>query len=358
MPPSRGLAAQLVPLEELKEAVKDAAQSLGFPFLSSLYDGLRSLFRALDFVTFIGLDWNCGGALSMFAPIAYLFGNVFLSLMIGTDVILISGLTMRGKAQSSKIRKKIAEQASKMSTSFILAALQSIVVILTQVAGSVFTVERTCSDFDNSIKTLSQVFCIIVIIIFFYALVSLFSERQTLVAKASRSERGNYCHTYVGLWLQGVFRLVLMAAGLWTVDQVDHFKIVQKAQEFDNDPTDTDNMQQDTISLIAKSRALVFLPIPGGILVTKLAEAANSPALFVTSNVKALKLKDSKFKRGASWLLSMLRYVFMVMAVFGGDVAALVLMLLASVGEYLMEILVPEEGKSFAEHINALWNLI
>ena len=84
------------------------------------------------------------------------------------------------------------------------------------------------------------------------------------------------------------------------------------------------------------SIAFVALRLTGGVLVTKFAEASNSPP-FILLGVSGLvsylsvaliiselfvvflcrqKLKDSTLKRGASWVLNVARYILTVTAVF------------------------------------------
>ena len=40
----------------------------------------------------------------------------------------------------------------------------------------------------------------------------------------------------------GIKRLVIMSIGVWTPDSVQKFDIIHRAELYDNDPDDSDNM--------------------------------------------------------------------------------------------------------------------
>lgn len=90
-------------------------------------------------------------------------------------------------------------------------------------------------------------------------------------------------------------RLALVCAGFWSPTTVGQFQILGKAAAFDNDTTDDDNQQQTTIALVAKSRSLMWLPIPGGVLLNKLAEATNDPVAFIADEHSIKGLVRSLF---------------------------------------------------------------
>src|SRR5689334_10292285 len=79
------------------------------------------------------------------------------------------------------------------------------------------------------------------------------------------------------------------------------------------------------MSLLAKSRSLIWLPIPFGILLSKFCECANSPPLIIMDYDRAgLDLYHGFCKRFLMWIVSMARYVLLVGVVFfGGEVSCL-----------------------------------
>ncbi len=103
-------------------------------------------------------------------------------------------------------------------------------------------------------------------IFFFYAAVLLFS--------------GNPQFTFRGLtvgWIQGGIELAFITVGIWTPATVESFKVMRRAADFDNDDDDDDNQQQTVMTLLGRSRGLIWLPIPIGVVMTKVAEALNDP---------------------------------------------------------------------------------
>jgi hypothetical protein len=76
---------------------------LCYIYIGEVFNALRAYFGWLDFVRSIGLQWNCGGALSMLTPVVLFFGAMFLIFLLQKDFLLRISIRMKGKTQVCKI---------------------------------------------------------------------------------------------------------------------------------------------------------------------------------------------------------------------------------------------------------------
>jgi hypothetical protein len=107
-------------------------------------------------------------------------------------------------------------------------------------------------------------------------------------------------------WIKGVFELGLITIGVWHPNTVDSFRVLRRAADFDNDEDDDDRFetlfwllcnaffgahfftvclfacsrQQDVMTLLGRSRGLIWLPIPIGVVMTKVGPYFDA-ALFI-----------------------------------------------------------------------------
>jgi hypothetical protein len=135
--------------------------------------------------------------------------------------------------------------------------------------------------------------------------------------------------------------------GYWNKTTIDRFEVKERAERYDNDEYDADNKQQDVMSLLAKSRSLIWLPIPFGVLLSKFCECVNSPPLIIVDYKRAgLELYHGWCKRFLMWIVSMARYVLLVGVVFfGGEVSCLGSILCTMI-YVLMDIAIPNEKEA------------
>lgn len=303
------LSIDIMPtVEKLQAAMRDALSVLRAPWW--LRDGLaeiRSWFSWMDVITGLGLGWNCGGALSMFTPLVLLLGALLLMYLLQKDVLLVMGIKGRGELTGRsflyrQFRLRLAQGATMAS----LLVLQSLIVILPQTVGSIWGIRRSCSDIDYEVVTVGRSLSIVCIVAFFYIAPLMFAGVSGLSFK-----------DLTWGWVRGLVDLFLLAVGIWSPHRVQRFDVIRRAETFDNDLEDTDNLQQDVMELLAKSRSLMWMPIPGGVVLTQLAACVNMPPLLIWNYPRTgLILKSGVYKRTVLWLISMSRFILYITAVF------------------------------------------
>jgi len=114
--------------------------------------------------------------------------------------------------------------------------------------------------------------------------------------------------------------------------------VISKAKHYGNV---ADNKQLIVMGLIGRSRCLIFMPIPLGIILTQLSSAANQPPLLIIDEVPNLELIAPFKKRAALWVISMLRFALTLSIVFGVGGAALVATILMTLLHVAVDTVMP-----------------
>jgi hypothetical protein len=98
------------------------------------------------------------------------------------------------------------------------------------------------------------------------------------------------------------------------------------------------------ITLLAKSRSLLWVSLPTGVILTQFCAAANSPPLLISGYRKAnLQLWFPYYKRLLMWITSMARFVLQVGVVFYGGSQNVLACIAASLLHVLLDVILPNE---------------
>ncbi len=269
---SLGSFVPVITLEEIQASIERVFDMVSLPFLNSAWTAFVGLFGYLDFLSALGVNWNCGGVLSLFAPV------IIVAILIIMLAILQQDILLRWAISSQKTEKDGCcayygyKALTVIGAAALLAVLQVVLVAVTSLIGSVWGIQRSCSALDAQFVNVGKTLCAAFVIFFFYSAVLLFAG----------SPEFNFRGLTVG-WIKGGIELAFITVGIWTPSTVESFKVLRRAADFDNDDDDDDNQQQTVMTLLGRSRGLIWLPIPIGVVMTKVAEALNDPPYLISS---------------------------------------------------------------------------
>eukprot|EP00457_Paulinella_chromatophora_P000304 gb/GEZN01000304.1/.p1 GENE.gb/GEZN01000304.1/~~gb/GEZN01000304.1/.p1 ORF type:complete len:1491 (-),score=201.61 gb/GEZN01000304.1/:251-4723(-) len=304
----------------LQAQVAEFFSFLGFQWVSKYFEWLMNLFSTLDFLKSMGEGWNCGGAVALAAPVFVVIGCYLFFRILHDDALLKLAITTRGDTVGrSLIRVQLNYAGATLLSSVTLYLLQTVVLLLTSVVmTTVSHGQRSCSDLDRIMVTIARFLAYAFSVLALYIAVLLFG--------------GPSSFTFRGLtlgWLVGLKAVTVMTLGIWNEDNIKRFRIVERAEVYDNDETDRDNCQEAVMGLMGRSRALMWLPIPvAGIFIAKIGEAANEAPGLVCYRGKGtldgvVSLLTPAWKRVLLYFLSIMRLIATIYFTVEGSVKAL-----------------------------------
>jgi hypothetical protein len=282
------------------------------------------LLDALDFLRSFG--W-CGGVLVLLVPYAMIMAVIAFRILLGRDVLLQFGISIQRHGIGAPWYKKLMLKGSgKVLQLMVLFFVQLCVDLLTRLVVSAFQASDSCSAIDRLAVVVGRFFIVIIMVGFLVVNWTLFTGTPTGRSKALIVD-----------YLYGVPRLVLMSLGVWTNDTVEAYHVRARAAAFDQNEEDSDDQQEEVVYMTGRSRGLVWIAFPYGIIAAKLSDAVNSPPLFnLTTRIKdpvtntyvfdgqrALHLHSSLWVRLALWVGNSLQFAFILIFVVFGDEWAL-----------------------------------
>jgi hypothetical protein len=306
-------------LPELHLAIKISVPYIG-PFLASVMDAFARVLQKIDFFT--SFEW-CGGVVTLLVPYVLLVAAVLFRTLLGKDVLLRGGIAMnKYKIGAGWAKVLLINSLSKLIQIVILLIIRSLIEGLSRLTLSAFSATPTCSGLDKSAKEIGKYFtaiCIGVFVVVNWTLFtglppSTFDYRRILADKeeADEAERERAAAAMTGAaatatagtalgrfrarvgrgvrrvlsslfvpyeYLLGLPRLFLMSLGVWVNGSVLSFQVRERAYLFDKNPDDSDDQQEESAKLTARSRALIWCAAPLGIFLTSFCDATNDPCI-------------------------------------------------------------------------------
>jgi len=319
-------------LNQLQDAVSKALKDIGIERFGVLWRDFTRLFEWLGVFNEFSLKWNCGGALSMFSPVAILLGATVLIVILQKDYFLRFALSLRGsKAGSSTAVRKIRGAVAALISTALLYILQTAIIILAQVVASTWNIKRSCSAEDKVLVDVGRYLCIVFIVLLFYVAVLLFAGIKEINS-----------HTMIAGWFSGLWALLQLTFGIWTRDTVARFDIVERAHSFDLDENKEINPEEAVMELQGGSRGLMWTAFPIGIVLTKLTEYVNAPPMLLGTNL-GVNITTPAWNRGLKWGVGMAKFATLLYSVWSADPrAVLVSFALTAVG-VVLNILLPSD---------------
>ena len=253
----------------LRQKMSDAFGSIGLSPVADFFGYLFSLFDYIQIFSQIGLSWNCGGSISMAAPVVLFIGGLFLVLILQKDLLLKIVITVnKSKTGTSVGMQRLKYAYAALISVIALFMLQIAVLTLTNVVTQTWSITRSCSTFDASLVKVGRIVCIIFIVLLFYI---------ALLAFAGIRDLSFYDLTWG--WIRGIKCLIILTFGVWTTETMIRFDILNRAKKFRNH--DDDNQQLNVMRLMGHSRSLLWLIFPYGVILTKGCETVNNPVIFI-----------------------------------------------------------------------------
>eukprot|EP00808_Paulinella_micropora_P020960 g67295.t1 len=327
-------AFTLPDISKLSAIISEFFDTFGVRWMSGWFDLMMQIFSSLDFLRAVGEGWNCGGALALMAPVCVVLGCYLFFRILHDDLLLRLAIETRGQVVGkSRMWTHLKIGFSMLLSAIVLYLLQSVVLLMTSiVTTTIGNQNRSCSELDRAMVETSYIFAII------FSLISLYTSVLLFGGAANFSFRG----LTLG-WLHGLKAVTVLTLGIWTNDNVKRFRIVERANVYDNDETDRDNCQEQVMGLMGKSRALMWLPLPVvGIFITKVGEATNeAPGVVLTSPPVSteISLLTPAWKRFILHVLSIFRFIATIYFTVMGTMYALRYMFASMVALVLVRVM-------------------
>ena len=134
---------------------------IALPFFTDAWRGFAGLFRYVDFLSALGTDWNCGGVLSLLAPVIILFILFLMLAILQQDVLLRWAISSQKTEKDGCVQFYGWKALTTIGASLLIAGLQVLLVAVTSLIGSVWGIERSCSPYDAQFVALGKVLCTI-----------------------------------------------------------------------------------------------------------------------------------------------------------------------------------------------------
>jgi hypothetical protein len=286
----------VAPLEDILKVLEDFFTSINLSFFTKLYKLASGWFEWLNILQNVGAGWNCGGTLSMMGPVILILGTMFLVFVLARETLLRFAIATQARKTDSFLKQRVYQLISTSLTTGLLYLLQSGVITMTQVVQSIWNIKRSCSDLDNEVLQIGAGISVVAVAMFVYFAVLLFAGVQM-------DDDTGLMRKLTVDWVKSFIRLVTVSVGVWNDSTIEGFHIFEKADKFDQDGDDLDNQREKAMSVTGQSRGIIWLPLPYGVFLTKLAEGSNiSPALILSK--KNLDLYNPTAKRRILWILN------------------------------------------------------
>ena len=223
------------------------------------------------------VEWNCGGTLLLLFPWLILIVMAVFAIILERDLLLWVAIRFLGHRPKSagRVGLMLFAAASALLTSVLLYIVQLFVLILPSILQGMWSVERSCSSVDNQMMLYMFIGNLVITVIAFVILLVSFAGRPT----GSVAKLGILAP--VAVILGSLRRLVYLTFGIWTNRLIESYSIRERAIEFDDDIEDDDTQEERVLSIMGRSRALIWLVAPMCIVLAKLSETVNNPPLFV-----------------------------------------------------------------------------
>ena len=317
----------------VSDAVSDGLRSIGLEKFKAIWAELTVLFEYLGVFNKVSLRWNCGGTLSMFAPVVILLGSIVLIVILQKDYFLRFALSMKGSAVGTHVAIRKARKAIAIVLStFLLYILQASILVLTQVVASTWNVTRSCSEFDQKLVIIGRWLSIAFIVILFYVSGLVFAGIKQVNS-----------YTLTNGWVSGVWALLQLTFGLWTRSTVDRFDIHTRARDFDIDDNHDENPEEAVMELQGASRGLMWTAFPIGIVFTKLTEQINSPPFLIAGNYIGVDITTPRWNRGLKWFVGMLKLGSILYTVWSANQLVVILTFILTAVSVSLNVFLPSD---------------
>ena len=260
------MSTDLPDMDEVAEALRDAVG----PF-ASLVSFFVDIMRSLNFVSSLADNWNCGGAIVLLVPFLVALGTLFLRIVLHHDYLLKVGIELtkykKGRGWAAGL---VITAVARGAMLVLLFLMQVLIDILATLVVAAFTADRSCSTVDHVAVVVGRGLVIVAMVLFTVVNWTLFTGLP----------RGNSVPAIVVSYVMGVPRFILLTLGVWTNENVEAYQLRAKAAKFDPDSDNSDNQHEEVVRATAVSRSLVWVGLPGTLVLAKAAEAFNNPAVF------------------------------------------------------------------------------
>ncbi len=277
---------------------------------------MRWVATVVDKLTFVGWlqrSWTCGGSIVLLAPFAVILLTVVLRRVLGRDLLLILSISVGSfKAGKNSVVKLLIGAVSSLLTVFCLYVTQLLLVGLHSLVVATFVQKRSCSKVDRIAIQYSKVIVSVCVAILVLTNFYLFAGSPKL-GNNSNSKFGALMVRVFGL-IGGSVRIVLLTLGLWPQRAIEAHSINFRASKFDDDDEDDDTKHLEVLSITGSSRGLIWMVVPMTLVLAKLAEAVNTPPIFVLS--KQLTLSRSFKVRFILWFCHVLQLGLVIGVLF------------------------------------------
>merc|ERR1711871_1733538 len=150
---------------------------------------------------------------------------------------------------------------------------------------------------------LCSLFCLLFVVVF----PGLFAGKPQQVFKFLSA--GIYVYICVVL-----INLIRVTLAFWDALLEDSFMIVEIAELYDEDPEDDDNLRETVVSVVGRSRGIIWTAIPGGLVISKLCEALNDATPFDVA--PKLEMATPRVTRFIKWVFAIATFVFNLLIIF------------------------------------------
>lgn len=270
------------------------------------------------------------------------------------DILLYFGIKLRIYAIASKnggktFKAKLWASTAYLATKITLLVMQGTVFILAEAATTSFT-SRTCSDVDLVATSLGKVI-VAIFFVFFYGIVRLLISGLLLLIflpqffftftgspNWEKYEDKNRFVSPLYIGLDGIKRYFKMTTGIWNEDTIRGYNIVYRAERYNkqldhenqfstysltnpSNKTEKEKAQfhERVMTLIAVSRAIVWIPVPLGTNLAKAAEYVNQGHIFVFPGAEKLRLLRPFWSRLTIWLTNFAQLPLVLAFVFSAS---------------------------------------
>lgn len=277
-----------------------------YGFLAEFVDAILTFFN--NIIYWINIlkslaGYNCGGTLTLLAPLLFLVGGVVIYLTLERDWLLWLGVRLRTKSTERAVNKAFFQVASKVGTRTSLIVLQITVYSLSN-AATLSTTSKSCNDIDFAANTFGKVVVGFFYLVFYGVLFFIFTGAPDWY----KYDRTTWTRRMIWLAWDGVVRFGYLTTGVWNDITVRSYNIVQRAERYQagkdvvvasaNTPL---SMHEMVMYLISTSRGVIWMPLPLCTIITKTSESLNKAPVFVWTTTTHVYIKRHFVVRGIIW---------------------------------------------------------
>eukprot|EP00002_Diphylleia_rotans_P001558 TRINITY_DN1085_c0_g2_i14.p1 TRINITY_DN1085_c0_g2~~TRINITY_DN1085_c0_g2_i14.p1 ORF type:complete len:415 (+),score=68.92 TRINITY_DN1085_c0_g2_i14:85-1329(+) len=337
---------------------------------------LEVAFEYSDFERWTGsaTDWDCKGFLCLAATGCLLFLCMILFFIVEKDSLFYVAIQGKAKAESMEgFKKYLLMGVIQVTMIFGIYVLQIVVlfmyrVMITILGMSTSYTSSSCGEVDNVIMGISKyiVISIIIVMIFWYFM--LFSGREigrdfykglgkmilflTLLPftlplyflkpgfrdwmNDENEQVKSMGPKAMGMMIvHSTQRILGLTLGIWTVDSISDFKVMEKAKDFGDE---SKKSQDEAVMLLtAKCRGMLWILIPGCVFLTKVSELCNSPPVLVDPRADLTFQIHIAF-RVFKWLGNITRLVTTILIVIDPSYILILIFLASFVSDLISNI--------------------